>query len=113
MAVKTADRADRADRQDQLQRLTAGACAAADLLKLLAHEGRLLILCHLAVEGELNAGALAQRVGLSQSALSQHLAKMLEAGVVLRRRESQTMYYRIGDPKAARILESLKQIYCP
>src|SRR5690606_13788678 len=107
MAVKTAIR------RSELKDLTASACDAADMLKLLAHEGRLLILCHLAEEGELSAGALAARVGLSQSALSQHLAKMLEAGLLERRRESQTIFYRIGDPKAARILNALQQVYCP
>ncbi len=107
MAVKTASR------RKALNDLAASASEAAEMLKLLAHEGRLLILCHLAVEGELNAGALAGRAGLSQSALSQHLAKMLEAGLLERRRESQTIYYRIADPKAAHILDALKTIYCP
>lgn len=95
-----------------LDRLQDSAGEAAQLLKLLAHEGRLLVLCHLAVEGELSAGTLTDRIGLSQSALSQHLAKLREEHVVATRREGQTVWYRIADGKTARVLEVLKQIYC-
>ncbi len=100
-------------RKEKIRDLAANAAEAADMLKLLAHEGRLLILCHLVVEGELSVGVLAERVGLSQSALSQHLAKMWDAGLVVRRRESQTVFYRIGDARVSRILSTLKDIYCP
>ena len=85
---------------------------AASLLKLLANERRLLILCHLAGAGELSVGALATRVGLSQSALSQHLALMREQDLVSFRRDGQTLYYAIRDPAAARLLAILKDIYC-
>jgi DNA-binding transcriptional ArsR family regulator len=85
---------------------------AAGLLKLLANERRLLILCHLAGAGELSVGALAGRVGLSQSALSQHLALMREQDLVTFRRDGQTLHYAIRDPAAARLLAILKDIYC-
>lgn len=85
---------------------------AAQLLKLIANERRLLILCQLAEAGEASVGALADAVGLSQSALSQHLAKMREENIVASRREAQTMFYRIADRKVARLLALLKDIYC-
>ncbi|HWA01183.1 MAG TPA: metalloregulator ArsR/SmtB family transcription factor [Caulobacterales bacterium] len=85
---------------------------AAALLKALAHEARLMVLCQL-TEGERSAGALQRGSGLSQSALSQHLAKLREEGLVATRREAQTIYYRLADPKAARILVTLATIYCP
>ena len=57
--------------------------------------------------------ALAEAVGLSQSALSQHLAKMREEGIVTYRRESQTLWYRIADPRTETLLGHLQQLYCP
>ena len=71
------------------------------MLKLLGNEGRLLMLCLLAARGEMTAGELVSSVGLSQSALSQHLAKLREDGLVTYRRELQTLHYRISDPRAA------------
>ena len=71
-----------------------------------------MVLCQLA-EGEHSAGALQQGSGLSQSALSQHLARLREEGLVATRREAQTIYYRLADPKAERILVTLAAIYCP
>jgi DNA-binding transcriptional ArsR family regulator len=86
---------------------------AARLLRLLANENRLLLLCHLVAQGEMAVGALAEAVGLSQSALSQHLAMLREDGLVATRREAQTVFYRLADPKAARILALLRDLYCP
>lgn len=95
-----------------LQALAKQASAAARMLKLIGNERRLLILCFLAANGEMRAGDLTDMVGLSQSALSQHLAKMRADGLVTFRRESQTLHYRISDPRAALILKSLKDVYC-
>jgi len=89
------------------------AAEAASLLKLLANENRLLILCRLALAREMSVNDLADAVGLSQSALSQHLAKMREEGLLATRRDAQTVYYRIADPNAAKLLGLLKSIYCP
>lgn len=86
---------------------------AAQMLKLLANENRLLILCQLVMTREMSVNDLTDAVGLSQSALSQHLAKMRDEGLLATRREAQTVFYRIGDPNAARILSLLKNIYCP
>lgn len=86
---------------------------AAQLLKLLANENRLQILCQLAISREVSVGELADEVGLSQSALSQHLAKMRDESLLATRREGQTVFYRISDSNAARVLALLKDIYCP
>ncbi len=85
---------------------------AARLLRLIANEKRLLVLCHLVGAGEMNVGDLATVVGLSQSALSQHLAKLRQDGLVATRREAQTIHYRLADAKAARVLELLHELYC-
>ncbi len=89
-----------------------GACAesAARLLKLLASEQRLLLLCRL-VEGEASVGVLAEHAKLSPSAASQHLAKMRAEGLVATRREAQAIYYRLDDPAAMRVLAILYDIY--
>lgn len=85
---------------------------AATLLRLLGNERRLMVLCQLA-EGELSVSDIQSRVGLSQSALSQHLALLREEGVVATRRESQTIYYRIVDHAAMRVIETLAELFCP
>jgi DNA-binding transcriptional ArsR family regulator len=97
----------------QLDPLAAKAADAAGLLKALANEQRLLILCHLVSESELSVGALGDRMALSQSALSQHLARLRDQGLVTFRRESQTLFYRLSDPKAAQLLELLRELFCP
>jgi DNA-binding transcriptional ArsR family regulator len=89
------------------------ASEAAQLLKLLANENRLLILCRLVLAREMSVNDLVEAVGISQSALSQHLAKMREEGLLATRRQAQTVYYRIANPNAARLLALLKGIYCP
>lgn len=86
---------------------------AASLLKALSNESRLLVLCYIAEEGELSVGQLGARVGLSQSALSQHLAKLREQRVVATRKEAQTVFYRVSDPKAANLLALLHDLFCP
>lgn len=85
---------------------------AATLLRLLGNEKRLMLLCQLA-DGELSVRDIQSRVGLSQSALSQHLALLRAEGVVGTRRESQTIYYRIVDHAAMRIIETLAELFCP
>lgn len=85
---------------------------AATLLRLLGNERRLMVLCQLA-DGELSVSELQSRVGLSQSALSQHLALLREESIVATRRESQTIYYRIVDHAAMRVIETLAELFCP
>jgi DNA-binding transcriptional ArsR family regulator len=95
-----------------LKKLAKQAGEAAQLLKMLANEKRLLVLCFLAVRGEMTVGELAGVVKLSQSALSQHLAKLRADGLVEFRRNSQTLHYRVVDQRALRLLQVLKEIYC-
>lgn len=85
---------------------------AATLLRLLGNEKRLMLLCQLA-DGEMSVRDIQSRVGLSQSALSQHLALLREEGIVATRRESQTIYYRIVDHAAMRVIETLAELFCP
>jgi DNA-binding transcriptional ArsR family regulator len=84
---------------------------AAGLLKALANEQRLMVLCHL-LEGPLAVGELNERVGLSQSALSQHLAVLREAGVVATAREAQTIYYSLPKGVVTKIIGVLYREYC-
>lgn len=90
--------------------LEACAQSAARLLKLLASEQRLLLLCRL-VDGEASVGALAEHAGMAQSATSQHLAKMRAEGLVATRRDAQTIFYRLADPAVVRVLQTLSEIY--
>lgn len=92
--------------------LEAKAGQVADLLGALANDRRLLILCKLVETGEATVGALADDVGLSQSALSQHLARMREGGIVSFRRDAQTLWYRIADPRVETLLATLHRLYC-
>jgi len=96
-----------------IARLEDKAVEAAEFLKLLANPQRLLILCRLVVEREMSVGELEEAGELSQSALSQHLAKLRDDGLVATRREAQTIYYRIADKNVQRVLALLKDMYCP
>jgi DNA-binding transcriptional ArsR family regulator len=87
------------------------AADAARLLRTLANEKRLMLLC-LLVEGERSVGELNARVDLSQSALSQHLAVLRADRLVSTRREAQTIYYSLVHGSAHRIIEALHGIYC-
>lgn len=93
-----------------LAKLEASAAPAARLLQLFANEQRLMLMCRLG-EGECAVGDLAGYAGLSQSACSQHLARLRQAGVIAPRREAQTIYYHISDPGAARLIALLCDIY--
>jgi ArsR family transcriptional regulator len=105
-AVKTAARAD------GLRSLERKAAQVAGLLGALANERRLMILCRLVEWGEGNVGALADAVGLSQSALSQHLARMRQEGLVVFRRDGQTLWYRIADLRVEELFATLHRLFC-
>lgn len=85
---------------------------AANLLKKMGNENRLLILCSL-INGEQSVGELNEMMPLSQSALSQHLASLREAGLVGTRREAQTIYYSLRGSEAIKVIKVLQSIYCP
>lgn len=93
------------------QAMQRNAADAVRLLKSIANESRLMVLCVLA-EGEFSVGALNERIDLSQSALSQHLAILREQGLVKTRRESQTIYYSLADTAALSLIHTLHDIYC-
>ena len=85
----------------------------ARVLKLMSNQKRLLILCKLAAAGETPVSEISKAVNLSQSAVSQHLAKMREENLIRYRRESQTLFYSIADSQVEELLAALKDIYCP
>jgi DNA-binding transcriptional ArsR family regulator len=87
------------------------ASKAEAMLKQLAHAGRLMILCSL-TEGEKTVGELVELIGLSQSAVSQHLAKLREANLVKSDKRGQMVYYRLSSEEAEAILSTLYLIYC-
>ena len=89
--------------------LAANAQSAADMLRVLANEHRLQVLCALR-PGELSVGQIADHVDLSQSALSQHLARLRLDRVVTTRRQGQTIYYRIADPDVLTVLEAVSSV---
>ena len=101
-----------ADDAADLKKLARQAGDAAQLLKLLGNEKRLLVLCFLAARGEMTVGELVGVAKLSQSALSQHLALLRADGLVTFRRTSQTLHYSVADKRALRVLQVLKEIYC-
>ncbi len=84
---------------------------AARLLSALGQSKRLMVLCRL-VDNEMSVGALAESVGLGQSALSQHLAVLRDEHLVRTRREAQTIYYSLMPGPAAAVIETLHRFYC-
>ena len=98
-----------ADPTDALQE---NAAEVAAVLRALANERRLMILCGLVELGEASVGTIADGLGLGQSATSQHLARMREEGLVTFRRDGQTLWYRLADPRVRRLLDTLHDLYC-
>ena len=96
----------------ELQEFEKAAIEVAAVLRALANERRLMIVCKLVEWGEANVTTLAAAVGLSQSALSQHLAKMRDEGIVATRRESQLIWYRIADPRIEQLFATLHGLFC-
>ena len=88
------------------------AAEVAGVMRALANERRLMILCKLVEWGEGNVTSLAEAVGLSQSALSQHLGKMRDESLVAFRREGQTLWYRIADRRIEELFATLHRLYC-
>lgn len=89
-----------------------GIIEASNILSALSNPQRLQILCHLVTHGELSVGELLERMDLSQSALSQHLARLRLIGLVETRKEKQTVYYKVGREDVNEILHMLHRLYC-
>jgi DNA-binding transcriptional ArsR family regulator len=85
----------------------------AGMLAVMANPRRLIILCRLAQAGEMTVARLMEAVGLSQSALSQHLALMRDGGLLATRKEGLNVHYRIADPRALQLMQSLESVFCP
>ncbi len=94
-----------------LKKLAPKVAQAESFLKALANRHRLLILCEIH-KGEIPVSALQSVVGLSQSALSQHLARLREDGLVKTRRESQAIFYSLANPNVSRVISLLYELYC-
>ncbi len=94
-----------------VEEMAKNAAHASDFLKALAHEGRLMILCHL-VAGEKSVGELETLLGARQAAVSQQLARLRLENLVTGRREGKTIYYRLGDPKVRQLIETLHFLFC-
>ena len=111
MQIASRNRKRRARRLPALVDMRDHASDAAAFLKALANDQRLLILCSL-LDGELSVGQINARVPLSQSALSQHLSVLREAGMVATARRSQTIHYAIAPGPALRVMEVLYSTFC-
>lgn len=95
-----------------LDKWQTGAAEVTNVLKAVGNERRLLILCQLTNNGEMSVGALVDAIELGQSALSQHLAKMRDEGIVTTRRDGQTILYRIADSRIEELMATLYRLYC-
>ncbi len=94
-----------------LEQLQESARRASNLLKAMSNEHRLLILCQL-LKGEKSVGELEKLIGLSQSALSQHLARLRRDDLVKTRRSAQTIYYSLKGEEASAVIDTLYGLYC-
>lgn len=94
-----------------LEHMRASAARASALLKAMGNPHRLTVLCQLA-KGERSVGELERLVGLSQSALSQHLARLRRDNLVQTRRSAQTIFYSLAGGEASAVIATLYQLYC-
>jgi ArsR family transcriptional regulator len=97
--------------EEDMDRMMENARNATDFLKALAHEGRLMILCHLA-NGERSVTELEQLLSQRQAAVSQQLARLRLEGLVESRREGKVIYYRLADGRARRMIELVYDMFC-
>jgi ArsR family transcriptional regulator len=95
-----------------IEDFAANAAQVAAVLRALGNERRLMVLCSLVETGEMTVGGLTDAIGISQSALSQHLARMRADGIVTYRRDGQTLWYRIADPRIDDLIAELHRLYC-
>ncbi len=82
------------------------------VLKAIGNAKRVLLLCKIVEHGEINAGSLVGVAGLSQSAMSQHLAKLREEGIIKYRRKGQNLYYSLHDNRIKELIITLHRLYC-
>jgi len=104
--VATSDISD-----EEISEVLRKAKAASEFMKALAHEGRLMILCHL-VSGEKSVTELENLLSTRQAAVSQQLARLRSEGLVQARRDGKAIYYTLSDPKAARMIGLVYEMFC-
>ena len=95
-----------------LAEFEAKATQVSETLRAIGNARRLMVLCKLIEHGEVTVGDLAEDIGLSLSACSQHLGRMRDAGLVTSRRDSQMLWYRIADARVEALLATLYDLYC-
>lgn len=96
---------------EAIEEVLSKAKSATDFMKALAHEGRLMILCHL-VSGEKSVTELEELLSSRQAAVSQQLARLRLEGLVNSRRDGKTIYYSLGDRKATQMIELVYDMFC-
>ncbi|OUS34564.1 transcriptional regulator [Rhodobacterales bacterium 56_14_T64] len=97
--------------QEELDAMVGNATLAANFLKAISHEGRLMILCHL-VTGEKSVTELEDLLSARQAAVSQQLSRLRLEGLVIPRRDGKVIYYRLADDRSRRILEVVYELFC-
>ncbi|WP_299846711.1 helix-turn-helix transcriptional regulator [uncultured Roseovarius sp.] len=95
----------------EITRMMKNACEASNFLKAISHEGRLMILCHLA-SGEKSVTELEELLSSRQAAVSQQLSRLRSEGLVQPRREGKAIYYSLSDTRAVRVLEVVYDLFC-
>ncbi len=95
----------------EMDRMLERATTAANFLKAISHEGRLMILCHL-VDGEKSVTELEELLSARQAAVSQQLSRLRLEGLVVPRRDGKTIYYSLADDRPRRILERVYEVFC-
>ncbi|MCI5040697.1 MULTISPECIES: ArsR/SmtB family transcription factor [Donghicola] len=95
----------------EMDRMLERATSAANFLKAISHEGRLMILCHL-VDGEKSVTELEELLSARQAAVSQQLSRLRLEGLVVPRRDGKTIYYSLADDRPRRILERVYEVFC-
>lgn len=93
------------------EKMQESAQKASDMMKLLGHPHRLMVLCELKL-GEKSVGELSKKINIGQSPLSQHLARMRHEGVVTTRRDAQAVYYSLNPGNASKLVELIYDLYC-
>ena len=106
LPVITEDISDR-----EIERMMKNASEAANFLKVISHEGRMMLLCHLA-SGEKSVTELEKLLSARQAAVSQQLSRLRLEGLVRPRRDGKTIYYSLADPRAAKLLDVVYSLFC-
>ncbi len=97
---------------EKMRDLEQNAARVSSILKAIGNDKRILLLCRIVEHGEMTAGSLVGVAGLSQSAMSQHLSKLRDEGIITYRRDGQTLWYRLADQNIKELIVTLHRLYC-